>query len=126
MSGRIQLNPESFINLYKQKNNIVDNPNAGVDYKKFYPRINITPPTYNIPQNNSTYNPQYSSNCYSTIQLNNPQLAFNINRKKYYESIILKNQKARESPLPSKYPPRYFLSGYNSIYDPPDISVIPY
>jgi hypothetical protein len=57
------------------------------------------------------------------IQRNNAQLAYNINKKKYYESIIIKNQAIQNKTI-TKYPPSYFMTSYNLMYYP-QISTIP-
>ena len=63
------------------------------------------------------------------IYLNSPQLAYNQNIKKYYKYIIQKNTKIQNinenQKLKKKYPPSYYLTSYNSIYNPNQI-IIPY
>ena len=53
------------------------------------------------------YQPKYN------IQLNSPQLAYNINMKKYYLSIIKKNKI-----IDTNYNNNYFRTSYSRIYVP--------
>ena len=59
------------------------------------------------------------------IYLNSPQLAYNANKKKYYESIIKKNKQINSIIHPKKYSPLYFRSSYYSIYSP-NVVITPY
>ena len=52
------------------------------------------------------------------VQNGNPQLICQYNKKLYYESIIKKNKEIMNAPLPPKYSPLYFQTGYNLIYNP--------
>jgi len=51
------------------------------------------------------------------IQLNSPQLAYNINMKKYYLSIIKKN-KIIDNNYNNNYNNNYFRTSYSRIYVP--------
>ena len=54
----------------------------------------------------------------------NQQIAYNINKKKYYESVIINNNIKNNEPF-SNYTPQYYKTSYNSIYSP-NISNVPY
>jgi hypothetical protein len=54
----------------------------------------------------------------------NEQVLVNLNRKKYYLYVIEQNKKIFNSNLPRKYPPTYFNTSYNRIYEP-NISQVP-
>ena len=60
--------------------------------------------------------------CYHINQINQ-QLLINMNRKKYYLSIIKKNNYFAEK-LPKKYPPQYYWTAYKGIIYP-NISNVP-
>jgi len=59
------------------------------------------------------------------IYLNSPQLAYNANKKKYYKSIIKKNNTLSNKKF-TPYTPLYFTTGYNLIFIYPNIANIPY
>jgi hypothetical protein len=59
------------------------------------------------------------------IYLNSPQLAYNAQKKKYYNYIIKKNNKIFNAKF-KPYGPLYFATSYDSIYSYPNQSVIPY
>ncbi len=60
--------------------------------------------------------PKYPYNIY----LNSPQLAYNVNQRKYYEYVIKQNNKLY-TPQFKSYSPLYFSSGYQRIYRPNEI-----
>jgi hypothetical protein len=64
-----------------------------------------------------------NNNC-SNYNKMNEQVLVNLNRKKYYLYVIEQNKKILNSPLPRKYPPTYFYTSYNRIYEP-NISQVP-
>lgn len=59
----------------------------------------------------------------SNINYTNQQLLVNMNRKKYYQSLIKKNNYYAQ-PLPRKYSPQYYWTSYDGIFYP-NISTIP-
>lgn len=48
---------------------------------------------------------------------NSPQLAYNLNQKKYYLYLIEKNKKIINKPF-TPYTPAYFYTSYDRIYFP--------
>jgi hypothetical protein len=58
------------------------------------------------------------------IQLNSPQLAYQQNMKKYYKTVIYKNNKIFNRKF-KPYTPLYFQTSYDRIYYP-NISNVPY
>jgi hypothetical protein len=54
----------------------------------------------------------------------NEQVLVNLNRKKYYLYVIEKNKKILDNGLPRKYPPTYFYTSYDRIYEP-NIAQVP-
>ena len=65
-----------------------------------------------------------NNNIINNIKLtnNNPQIAYNINKKKYYYALIQKNKIILNSKF-KKYTPIYFRTGYDSIYYPNKITI---
>jgi hypothetical protein len=59
------------------------------------------------------------------IYLNSPQLAYNANKRKYYNYVIQKNNKIFNNKF-TPYTPLYFNTSYNRIYKYPNVSSIPY
>ena len=59
------------------------------------------------------------------IYLNSPQLAYNANKKKYYQYIIQKNKEIANKKF-TNYTPLYFNTSYNKIFQYPNLSVVPY
>ena len=57
------------------------------------------------------------------IQLNSPQLAYNLNKKKYYLYVINKNNKIKNKPITPKYSPLYYKTGYDLIFNPNEIII---
>ncbi len=73
---------------------------------------------------NPYYNPALSStpsNCaYNSL---NPTLLYRINLKKAHEHQIKVTQRIQYGPLPKKYPPTYYETGYNHIFNDPDVTI---
>ena len=61
---------------------------------------------------------------YYNIYLNSPQLACNANRKKYYMSVIEKNNAYIHRKF-QPYKPEYYKTSYSRIYNPNKI-ISPY
>ena len=54
---------------------------------------------------------------YNALQITNPQVAYNLNKKRYYLYLIQKNQKFKNRPF-TPYTPLYFSTSYDRIYNP--------
>jgi len=54
---------------------------------------------------------------YNAIQITNPQIAYNLNKRKYYLYLIYKNQKINNRKI-TQYTPLYFNTAYNRILYP--------
>ena len=54
---------------------------------------------------------------YNALQITNPQVAYNLNKKRYYLYLIQKNQKFKNRPF-TPYTPLNFSTSYDRIYNP--------
>ena len=116
--------PKFFYPIYSMSSTVklpITNPYYNTSLTSSYSDLdnpyNTNPISY---PNNTPANSTTPSNCaYNSL---NPTLLYRINQKRSYQNQIKTTQRVQYGPLPKQYPPTYYETGYDRIFNDPDVT----